>query len=332
MPSPPNIILASPWWLLLLALLPVITYLCGREGTSAAVTFSSLHLVRDLGPPVHARAGRFRSAWIFIPLALAIVAMARPQRAISQEEIKESGIEMIMALDISRSMLVDDFFIGGTRVTRLQAARKVTKDFIDGRPADRIGLVAFAGRPYLASPITLDHDWLLDSMARVKIGMVEDGTAIGSAVAACAKRLDPREAKSKVIVLLTDGASNSGNLTPKTAAQLAKTLGIKIYAIAVGTHGPHRVPTPQGATVISQEFDEGTLKEIAAISGGAFYRAQDTDNLERIFDIIDNLEKTELSRRTIVKTHDIYPWFLGAAFLASLFLFIGRDTFARRSP
>lgn len=327
-----NVIFADPWWFLLLLLVPVIALLRGREGARAAVTFSSLHLVKTLGSPVRSRPRAWRNTWIFLPLTLTVTAMARPQLATIFEEIKESGIEMIVAIDVSRSMLIDDFNIGGTRVNRLQAAKKVTREFIEGRPNDRIGIVAFAGRPYLASPITLDHEWLIDSMDRVIVGLVEDGTAIGSAIAAGSRRLDRRESVSKIIVLLTDGASNSGNLTPRTAAQLAKTLGIKIYAIAVGTYGQHPIPMPQGNVVVRQEFDEETLKDIAKITDGEYYRAQDTSNLERIFGIIDQLEKTEISRRTTVETQDLYSWFLAAAFLLSLFLFIGRDTFARRLP
>ncbi|MFV1994136.1 MAG: VWA domain-containing protein [Verrucomicrobiales bacterium] len=327
-----NLLIASPWYLLLLLLLPLVAWLRARRGLHAAVAFSSLHILRDLGSRVRSRPRGLQLSWILLPLLLSVLAMARPQLATVYETIKESGVEMIVAIDISRSMLVEDFTIGGARVTRLQAAKKVTREFIEGRETDRIGMVAFAGRPYLASPITLDHNWLIESMDRVRIGLVEDGTAIGSAIAASARRLDNRKAESKVIVLLTDGANNSGNLTPSTAAQLAKTLGIKVYTIAVGTHGQHRIPMPRGTAVIRQEFDEETLKTIAEISDGEYFRAQDTSSLERIFRIIDELEKSEISRRTTVETEELYPWLLGSAFFSSLFLFVARDTFARKLP
>ncbi len=325
-------VFADPWYFLLLLLVPAVLLLQGRHGARAAVAFSSLHIARQIGTPVRASISGLRFSWILLPLTLTIFGMARPQTLKVTETIKESGVEMIAAIDISRSMLVEDFTVSGTRVTRLQAAKKVMREFIQGRPHDRIGIVAFAGRPYLASPLTLDHNWLLDSMERVKIGIVEDGTAIGSAVAASARRLDKREAASKVVVLLTDGANNSGNLTPRTAAQLAKTLGIKVYTIAVGTHGEHMIPMPSGTAVIRQEFDEDTLKDIATISEGAYFRAQDTSSLKRIFGIIDKLEKTEISRHTSVEAKDLFPWLLGTAFFTGLFLFIARDTFARTLP
>ncbi|MEM9281966.1 MAG: VWA domain-containing protein [Verrucomicrobiota bacterium] len=331
MPENSSFVLASPWFLLLALLIPALSLLRGRNGAVASITFSSIAAMRPFGANVAAKAGRWHWAWTFIPLALCIVGLSRPQLARTYEEIKESGIEMIVAIDISRSMDADDFAIGGRRATRLSAAKKVTRDFIQGRPTDRIGLVAFAGRPYLASPLTMDHDWLIESMLRLHSGMTEEGTAIGSAVAASARRLDQSDAKSKVVVLLTDGSNNSGNLTPQTAAELAKTLGIRVYTIAVGTHGLTRIPLQRGS-VVRKEFDEQTLIDIADTTNGKYFKAQDTSALAGVFAAIDELEKTEVNRKTVVEAKELYPWFVAAAVAGALFLFISRDTFARSIP
>jgi Ca-activated chloride channel family protein len=231
-------------------------------------------------------------------------------------------------------MQVEDFRIEGSRANRLQAAKKVTRDFIRGRTTDRIGILAFAGRPYLASPLTLSKAWLEgeQGLGRVQIGMVEDGTAIGSALAAAAKRLDKRPSKSKVIVLLTDGVNNAGKLSPLEAAKLAHTLGIRVYTIAVGTYGDYVVQTPAGPQRLTQEFDEETLKEIARIADGEYFRAQDTSGLEKIFGLIDEMEKTETKRQTRIEASELFQWFAIAGLCFCLLTLVGDDTFWRRFP
>lgn len=322
----------NPWALLLLLLIPLIAALKGRRGPQPAVVFSSLHIIRRMGPLARSRAGAIRLAIIYLSIALLSFALARPQKVRSTEKISESGIELLIAIDVSRSMQVADFRIGGRKATRLQAAKKVTRDFIRGRETDRIGVIAFAGRPYLVAPITLDHSWIEDSLERVRIGLVEDGTAIGSAIGATARRLEKRDAKSKVVVLLTDGVNNAGSLTPVTAAKLAKTLGIKIYTIAVGTYGNYTVQTPAGPQHLQQEFDEETLKEIARIAEGEYFRAQDTSGLERIFGLIDKLEKTEIKKHMTVHAKEFFTWFAIPALAFGLLSLIGGETFWRRLP
>ncbi len=324
--------LAHPWLLLLWLLIPVLAVLKGRHGSPASVQFSSLHILRQLGRQARSKAGGFRVALLYLSLALLVFALARPQKVRSSVTRTESGVEMIVAIDVSRSMQAEDFFIGGRKVNRLQAAKKVTRDFIRGRDSDRIGLVAFAGQPYLVSPLTLDHEWVESNMSQVQIGTVEDGTAIGSAVGAAAKRLDKRESKSKVIVLLTDGVNNSGTLQPETAAKLAKTLGIRIYTIAVGTYGNHIISTPNGPQPLSQEYDEETLQAMATISDGAYFRAQDTDSLEKIFASIDKLEKTELSTQVMRDVEELFPWFAVSALVFGLLSMVADETFSRRLP
>jgi Ca-activated chloride channel family protein len=326
--------LAYPWALALLALIPLLALLKSRSGNQGAVLFSSLHILNRLGPIARGRAGGFRLASLFLSLICLILALTRPQWINRTELVSESGIELILAIDVSRSMQVEDFRIEGSRANRLQAAKKVTRDFIRGRTTDRIGILAFAGRPYLASPLTLSKAWLEgeQGLGRVQIGMVEDGTAIGSALAAAAKRLDKRPSKSKVIVLLTDGVNNAGKLSPLEAAKLAHTLGIRVYTIAVGTYGDYVVQTPAGPQRLTQEFDEETLKEIARIADGEYFRAQDTSGLEKIFGLIDEMEKTEIKRQTRIEASELFQWFAIAGLCFCLLTLVGDDTFWRRFP
>jgi Ca-activated chloride channel family protein len=232
-------------------------------------------------------------------------------------------------------MLTEDYFVGGQPTNRLIAAKQVMRDFIKGRANDRIGIVAFAGNPYLPCPLTLDHDWLERNIERVQTGITGDGTAIGSGLAAAATRLDlEKKVKSKVIVLLTDGANNSGRLSPQDAAKLGATLGVKIYTIAIGTSGEKMIPLPGGRMYNSgrEEFDEPTLKEVARIGNGAYYRAQDSDALKHVFSTIDTLERTEVIKRRSTHGEDLYPWVVAtAAGLLALGLMLNH-TVLRTSP
>lgn len=321
------------WVLLLLALIPLFGLFRGRSGGGASVTFSSLHILNRLGRQSRPRWGGFGFPVVLaLILSLGLIALARPQLLHKYKVVKESGVELIVAIDVSRSMLVEDIPYNGGLVNRLTAARAVIRNFLRRRPMDRIGLVAFAGRPYLVSPITLDHEWLQDSLSRITIGLVEDGTAIGSAIAASAKRLDKREAKSKVIVLLTDGANNSGNLAPVTAAELANQLGIKIHTIAVGTPGRHTIPTSSGPLSLNQEFDLDTLRAISNAAGGESFMAQDIENLEKIFDYIDSLETTERAARVRIDPTDLFPPLLVVMILLGLFRIVAQETWLRRAP
>jgi len=336
MPIPyfPNYQFASPWWLLLLLGLPLLAMLRGRVGAAPALAFPGTSLLRDIGTPTRSRSGGFFMNLLYLVLALATIAMARPQRIVSYDEVKSEGIGIVIACDVSLSMLITDFYIGGQQVNRLTAAKRVLVDFIKGRPNDRIGIVAFAGAPYNPCPPTLDHEWLLKNMDRIQTGIMEDGTAIGSGIAAAARRLDQQDVKSKVLVLLTDGANNSGKLSPQDAARLAATLGIRIYTIAIGTPGMHLIRHPSGQIINSgrQEFDTDTLQEIANIGGGTFNKAEDLTTLEHIFKTIDELEKTEITRRTVTETEDVFHWFvLSAAGFCGLYL-LWKQTLGRTAP
>jgi Ca-activated chloride channel family protein len=311
---------AHPWLLLLLLALPLIAYLRGRRGRAAALIFSSTNVLRGLGKASASRAGKILRAMVFLSLAIFIIALARPRLGKSLTQIEASGIDIMIVLDVSGSMLIKDFTVGGDPATRVDATREVTRKFIEGRPNDRIGIIAFAGRPYVVSPMTLDHDWLLQNLDRVKVGLVEDGTAIGSASAAAANRLNDKGSKSRAIVLLTDGENNAGKVPPTTAAEAIKALKIKLYAIGAGINGvaPAPIPDRRGGFLTDLSgnylyqnqpvhFNEAGLKEMAQIAGGKFFRATDTKSLEQIFEDIDKLEKSTVTVKKFQQYRDLFP-------------------------
>lgn len=336
----------APGWLWLLLALPLLAMLRSRRGAAPAVLFSSLEGLRALGSLRKARSGGFRMGFLLAGIGVLMLAMARPQRASVTAKVNPSGIDIMLALDVSRSMLAEDIHIGREQANRLEAVKKLTEEFITSRPADRIGMVAFAGEPYLVSPLTLNHDWLLQNLQRVKIGLVEDGTAIGSAIASAANRLkDRKESKSKLIILLTDGENNAGKIMPVTAAEAARTLGIRIYTIGVGTRGYAPVPQTDmfgrpakdmfGQPVYGQQLvvmDEAALRKLAEIGNGQFFRATDAKSLQQIFEQIDQLEKSTVEMSETRHYHDLFPWFVatGAA-LVGLHALFGH-ALARRLP
>ncbi|MEI8387967.1 MAG: VWA domain-containing protein [Verrucomicrobiota bacterium] len=332
-----GVTIAHPWVLLLLLLVPPIAFLRGRFGGTAGVTFSSTASLLRLGMRRRSRAGAFLAALSYLALASFIVALARPQLGSEITRVQASGVDIMLLLDVSRSMLSEDFSIGSSRASRIEVVKKVTEQFIRKRPNDRMGIIAFAGRPYLVSPLTLDHDWLIQNLDRTRIGLVEDGTAIGSAIASGANRLKDKEAKTKLIVLLTDGDNNAGKVMPLTAAEAAKALGIRIYTIGAGTKGeaPFPFTDPFGRTVyrnVPVDFKEDTIRDIAKIANGIAYRATDTKSLEKIFGEIDKLEKSKVEVEKIAQYRDLFPWFLiaGLACLGAEILL--SQTLWRRLP
>lgn len=307
--------LGRPEWLLLLLLLPLMGWWRGRTGQAATIAFSTAFILREMGVKARSARGGFTFGLVMASVIAALFALARPQFIISHDEENTEGIAICLTVDVSLSMLIEDFYISGSPVNRLTAAKRVMRDFIRGRKSDRIGIVAFAGAPYYPCPMTLDREWLESNLERVQTGVMEDGTAIGSGLAAAARRLDKETIPSKVIILLTDGANNSGKLSPQDAAKLGATLGIKIYTIAIGTPGVHMIPLPGGRVITSgrQEFDETTLQAVASIGGGSFYMAQDLGALEEIFQTIDKLEKKEIKKRTITETAELFHYPLALA-------------------
>ena len=256
--------------------------------------------------------------WVLRILAvvLLVVVIARPRSSTEERVIHTEGIDIILALDISSSMLAEDFH----PENRIEAAKEVAKEFIQGRVSDRIGLIVFAGESYTQCPLTLDYDIISEFIDRIEVGVIEDGTAIGMALANGLNRLRLSEAKSKIIILLTDGQNNRGEIDPLTAAQAATPLGVKIYTIGVGSEGtaPYPVQTPFGVRRqnIEVKIDEELLKEVAQITGGAYFRATDEHKLREIYGLIDNMEKTEIEVKEYRSYSELFlPWALIAAAL-----------------
>lgn len=310
---------AHPWLVLFLLAIPLLAYLRGKRGPAAALTFSSTSTLHAIGKQSAARAGKILRTLLFASLTVFVIALARPQLGKSLTQVEASGIDIMLVLDVSGSMLTKDFTIGGEEATRVDAIREVTRKFIEGRPNDRIGIIAFGGRPYVVSPMTLDHDWLLQNLDRLRIGLVEDGTAIGSAMASAANRLNDKHSKSRAIVLLTDGENNAGKIPPNTAAEAVKALKIHLYAIGAGTNGLAPVPvfnaqgplTDMAGNILYQrgrvEFNEAGLREVAKIADGQFYRASDTKSLEQIYQDIDKIEKSTVSVKKYQQYRDLFP-------------------------
>jgi len=307
---------AHPWILLVLLALPVLALLRGKIGGTPGILFSSTKLVMAVGKRRRSRAGAVLASLVYGAMACLIVALARPQLVRSLERVQASGVDIMLVLDVSGSMTAEDYVIGGDRVNRVEVVKRVTQQFIEARPNDRIGIIAFAGRPYLVSPLTLDHDWLIRNLDRVNVGIVEDSTAIGSAIASAATRLKDRDSKTKIIVLLTDGANNAGKVLPLTAAEAAKALGIKIYTIGAGSDGPVPVPVGKdmfGKTVYQKmvfDFDEKLLDQVAKIGDGKYFRAADTDSMDKTFREIDRMEKTKVEIEKSADYRDLFPLLL----------------------
>lgn len=314
---------AQPGWLLLL--LPAFLLLALRRGrgAEAAVIFPNLSVLVSLGKRVRRVAWNFGLPLAFLALLFSIFAMARPVWRDVYQSRSASGIDIMLAFDVSLSMDIDDFIDNGVQTKRIDVAKMVVDDFISRRPEDRMGLVAFAGRPRDASPITLDHQWLRSALNQLRLNdernmgtIKEQGTAIGSALSAAAVRLEARDSKSKIIVLVTDGASNSGKISPLEAAEHAKTLGIKIYTVAIGTTSGRVDPSIMRFPY--QEFDLPTLQKIATMTGGEHYWAQNLAELKQTFTSIDDLEKTDAKSLSVIDDTELFPWFVGLALFSAL--------------
>ncbi len=319
-------------WLLLLLPALLIIYIVWRRRQHASLRVPSLLFLRDMrgGLRVYLRHSLF--VLRLIALGLIIVALARPQSSSSWSEDRVEGIDIMLTMDISTSMLAMDF-----QPNRVEAAKEVAMRFIANRPNDNIGLVVFAGESFTACPLTQDHATLINRLREMTPGMIEDQTAIGSGLATAISRLKDSKTKSKVIILLTDGANNTGNISPKMAADLAKTFGISIYTIGVGSgagEAPYPIQTALGVVVRNMpvDLDEPTMRQIADVSGGAYFRATDNESLLAIYKKIDQLEKTKLSTRNYHTTYEEFFVFVLVAALLLLLEFILRSTVLRTNP
>ena len=286
---------ATPWFLLLLLLVPlfIIRYIRDRNGIEASIVFSSSKALAGLPVGWRVRARHIPFALFMIAIVFLSIAAARPQSGRTHEVIKTEGIDIMLVQDISGSMAAEDF----KPQNRLAVSKQVVQKFIKGRSGDRIGLVLFAGKSFTQCPLTVDYEVLTAFLQRAEIGQIEDGTAIGMALATATNRLRDSNAKSKVIILLTDGVNNKGEIDPVTAAKLAAAMDIKIYAVGAGTNGYAPVPVRDpifGTRRVRMkvEIDEKMLEQVADATGGRYFRAIDTDSLKAIYSKIDDMEKS----------------------------------------
>ena len=311
---------ANPWCLLLLLIIPAIIayYVYNRKRLTAEIRFSTIKVFQEMPKNYKHYLRYLPLALHMLALAALIIAIARPQKSDSWSNQTTEGIDIVMSVDISSSMLAEDL-----KPNRLRAAKKVATECISSRRNDNIGLVVFAGESFTQCPLTTDHAVLVNLFQSVKFGMIEDGTAIGLGLANAVNRMKDSTTKSKVVILLTDGSNNRGDIDPQTAAEIAKTFDIRVYAIGVGSYSDQvRVPihTPYGVQygTMSSEFDETTLRNIAQLTGGEYFRATDNNSLRNIYQQIDQLEKTKIRVREYSKRTEHFMPFLTAALLCLL--------------
>lgn len=317
---------------LLLLLIPyIVWYILKRKNNEAAIQVSDTHVYE------HAPKS-YKNYLLHVPfilrvlaLILLIIVLARPQTTNSWQNSKVEGIDIMLAVDVSTSMLAEDL-----KPNRLEAAKDVAATFINGRPNDNIGITLFAGESFTQCPLTVDHSVLLNLIKDVKCGLIEDGTAVGMGIANAVTRLKNSKAKSKVIILLTDGTNNRGDISPLTAAEIAKSFGIRVYTIGVGTNGMAPYPYPVGGTVqyvnLPVEIDEKTLTQIAGITDGNYFRATSNSKLEEVYKEIDKLEKTKLNVKEYSKRQEEYRLFAWVAFICILLEILLRNSILKRIP
>jgi Ca-activated chloride channel family protein len=324
----------DPWLLTLLALVPAWWWWERRQARRGGLKFSSV-----AGAPV--------SVWsVFGPrlllalrgaaLAAMVVGLARPQIGRSESRMRAEGIDIVLVVDISGSMNAVDYESHGRGVTRIEAVKEVVRQFIRARPNDRIGMVVFGTHPYVASPLTLDHDWLERNLDRVRVGLVEGNTAIGAGLGAGVNRLRDSDAKSKVIVLLTDGGENVPKPPAREAAKAAKEFGVRVYTIGAGSNTGQPVPVvdEQGrlAGYLRSDLDEGLLKDIAETTGGQYFRAADTQALKRTYEQIDKLEKRAIETVKYEDWREVFAWFVWPALGCAVAAVILENTRLRTIP
>ncbi|OQA17096.1 MAG: von Willebrand factor type A domain protein [bacterium ADurb.Bin363] len=329
---------SNPEYLLLLLIIPLLIgyYFFQSQKKRGTIRFSSLTILRHIGPSPWQKTRHSLLVLRLLALILIITGLARPQFGRTYEDILTQGIDIILAVDLSASMYAEDL-----KPNRLEVARKVVEEFIKGRLNDRIGLVVFAGIAYSLCPPTLDYNVLQEFLDKLEIGMAEDGTAIGMGIVSSVNRLKDSKAKSKIIILLTDGENNLGEVDPITAAKIAQALGIKIYTIGVGQEGGAPIPIDSGfwgrryarnadGSILLTHLDEECLKKIADITGGRYFRAIDEEKLRNIYKIIGEMEKTDFKSRHYTKYRELFMNPVLIAFFLILFeIFLANTRFMR---
>ncbi len=325
----------DPWVLVSIPLVVGWLWLLLRRHQPTSHVFSSLTLLKGVSS-----SWKVQWAWVIHLLQIAIVvclliALAGPRRVLQETVVSGEGIDIVLAIDASGSMAAEDFTINNQRLNRLEVIKRVVADFIKSRASDQIGLVAFGARAYTICPLTLDHNWLLTNLERVKLGIIEDGTAIGSGISASLTRLNKSKAKSKVVILLTDGMNNAGQVDPLKAAQTAKALGIKIYTIGAGTKGLAPFPVTDmfgrhGYQQVQIDIDEQLLTRVGQLTGGQYFRATDTSSLQSIYRQIDTLEKSSIEQHGYKQYEQLFPYWLMAAFvLMALYILLTNTLFLK---
>ncbi len=328
-----NVTFAYPWVLYFLSVIPLMIawYIYKGRKNQASITYSSFTIIDKVPTTWRERLRYIPTALRLIALAALIVALARPQDFSSGQNVSAEGIDIAIVLDISGSMLAEDF-----KPNRLDAAKNLTDQFIKERVSDRIGLVIFAREAFTQCPLTIDYAVLRNLLSDIKSGMVPDGTAIGNAIANGVNRLKDSDAESKVMILLTDGVNNAGEVDPLSAAEISRTFGIRIYSIGVGTRGeaPYPVRTPFGIRyqMMPVEIDEPLMKKISETTGGQYFRATNNKALQEIYKTIDKMEKTKIEITSYRNARELYYGWLGGGLLL-LFLELGLiKTIFRKLP
>ena len=318
-------------------LIPPLLWVYFRGKRRGQIRFSSLLSLKRLPQPRSLWSRHLLIVLRIAALILLTIALMRPREGTQRTHVKTEGVDIVLALDVSGSMNAEDFSIGGMRRNRLYVVKEVVRDFIRKRPNDRVGIVIFGGRSYTLCPLTLDQNILLQFLDRAKVGMLEDGTAIGDGIATSLNRLRKLKSKSKIIILLTDGAENAGKVDAKTAAELARAVGVKVYTIGVGSKGPIPFPTKDvfGRTVyqlVQIDLDENLLRSVSERTGGVYYRATDTERLKDIYATIDRLEKTKIETNLYVQYRELFSPYLFSAMILVLIEIVLGQTGLRTLP
>jgi len=329
---------ANPWLLLLLLVLPLWLWWERRSAAHGGLKYSSVAPARSLSSIWSALGPSVLRSLRAATLVLFVAALARPQLGRKDTKIRTEGIDIVLVLDISESMRALDYEKFGQRESRIDAVKDVVREFIRDRPNDRIGMVVFGTRAYVASPLTLDHDWLERNLDRVRIGLVEGNTAIGAGIGTAVNRLRDTKAKSKVIVLLTDGGENVHNPPAMEAAEAAKEFNVRVYTIGAGSQGVAPMPVYDNAgnlmgyQSIRADLDENLLKQIAVVTGGQYFRAADTASLKKTYAQIDSMEKQKVETLAYEEWEELFPWFLGPGLGCLLLAVTLEHTRLRRIP
>jgi Ca-activated chloride channel family protein len=327
----------NPLFLLLLPVAAALIVYSRKIELRPAFQFSNDELLKNLRTTLRTRLHKGIFLLRIFAIFLVIFALSRPQLMLWESKMETEGIDIVLVIDVSTTMLAEDFQRAGRRESRIDAVKNVVREFINNRHNDRIGIVAFAARAYTVAPLTLDYGWLLKNLHRIKVGIIEDGTAIGSGISSALNRIKDTEEKSKVVILLTDGRNNAGNIPPLTAAEAARALNIKVYTIGAGTKGivPYPVKDIFGNKVYRQlkiEIDEEILKKIAEKTHAKYFRATDTDSLRSIYMEINRLEKSHIEEKGYTEHRELFPFFLIPGLILVLFETVLSNTTLRRIP